>query len=300
MIFSKHRKKIEPRRRFGSPSFRNQLKRAQNYKRVFPSVRSGFFTSKFFSLACAVLFIIAFYYLVISDRVLITEVALAGNQQVSIDQVKEVLITASNNRIFFIRKNHYFLMTHGRVNKLLTAALSEVKEVSKTNRKWPNRIEIEIKERNPGFVLESGGRRFLVDEDGVVVKEVPETKNLPYVLDQNAEDKVVVGEVLPNLKLVRFILSSYKIWPSKISTPIASVKISSKESFEAQFTTAEGWSAFFDANRSGLTQVSSLALVLKSQINPKDLSKLAYVDLRSEKSIYYCFKGTPCHAQPTQ
>ncbi|MBI4049669.1 MAG: FtsQ-type POTRA domain-containing protein [Candidatus Doudnabacteria bacterium] len=284
-----------------------RLKEASSYKRAFGPSRVNFFhrlllpslSSRKIKVLGSLVVLIALYYLVISDKLLISEAVLSGNSQVTQEAVNGVLDTNSNNRVFFVKKNHYFLMTHGRLNKLLTSSIPEVREVVKVNRKWPDKIEIEITERNPGFVLAVKDRKFLVDEEGVVLKQLnaDENKELFEVIDQSQDDEMVVGEVLSNPKLVAFILSMYRAWPGKMEPEITSVKISSKTTYETQFGTDSGWTVFFDINRSVSTQLNSLSLVLNKHITPKDKGRLAYIDMRSEKWIYYCFKNSPCSSQ---
>jgi len=122
---------------------------------------------------------------------------------------------------------------------------------------------------------------------------------LVLVIDQAQED-VVVGEVLSNPKLTAFILSMYRSWPKKVSSGVTVVKIASKTSQEVQFESAEGWSAFFDVNRSALSQLGNLSLILSRRIPQEQRENLAYIDLRLEKWVYYCFNNTPCSSEPQE
>ncbi|OGE81402.1 MAG: hypothetical protein A3E98_00225 [Candidatus Doudnabacteria bacterium RIFCSPHIGHO2_12_FULL_48_11] len=296
-IFSKHRRKLEPHRRFGGREFRSRLRQAQNYKRSLAPVRYFLFRFRFLKWLLIVLALIIVYYLVVSSRFVITEVAVAGNSQVTQGQIQQALEAIGNNRLLLVKKNHYLLLTRGRVNKMLTNALPEIQEVVKSDRIGFRRIEIEIKERVPGFVLAVKDRKFLVDESGTVIRETVENHGLPEVALQTEED-VVVGEYLSNTKLTAFILSMHKSWPSKIATRVNSIKLTSKYANEVQFISAEEWSAFFDVNRSVYSQLSGLSMLLSKQIPAKDRARLAYVDMRSEKWVYYCFKSTPCAQIP--
>ncbi len=309
MIFSRHRRKIEPRRRFGSREFRTKLKlQSVSHKKIFMAgsfrLRSWVFSvlswrSRLLRLLLLIGLTVSLYFLVISDRFLITEVAVTGNRQVSAEQIQAVLDTLANNRTFFIKKNHYLLMTKGRVNEAITSAISEVKEVLRSDRQGLRKIELEIRERNAGFVLVVKGKKYLVDEDGNVVKEVGESQGLPVVTDQ-AEEDLVLGESLPNPKMIAFIISMHKSWTSKINSNVAGIKVLGKGAGEVQIVSSEGWAVFFDVNRSVLSQLSNLAIILNRQIPSSDRANLAYIDMRSEKWVYYCYKGAPCNAEPTQ
>ncbi len=294
-IFSSHRKKLEPRRRFGGREFKTKIKLAQSYKRVFNVGFLGL-AAKFWRSVAIVLFLILFYFLCISSRFVVTEVSVSGNIQVSTQQIQDTIASAGNARLFLIKKNNFFLMSQGRANRILTEALPTIKEISSYQRIWPNQVKFVVKERVPGFVIQSSNQYFLVDEDGVVVSQVTDAKNMLLVVDQLAED-FALGETLPNAKLAGFVVSLNRQWPGKISTPIVSVKFPGKGSSEVQFVSAEGWSVLFDTSRSVVTQLNSLAVLLNKQIPAKDRPRLAYIDLRLSKWAYYCFQASPCSQQ---
>lgn len=295
-IFSSHRKKLEPRRRFGGRSFRDKIKSAANYKRTFnPKWFSGSFA--ILKVLGVVIILVIFYYLFISPRLLVTNIAVAGNQTVSSQQIIDALNQADSSRIFLIKKNNYFLMTSGRVNNMITKAIPEIKDAA-SQRTWPDKISITVRERNPGFVIQSSGQYFLVDDEGVVVKQVQDPKNFLVAIDQIIED-FASSEALPT-KLAPFVVSMAKLWPTKITTPIATVKFSGKTSTDSEFVSTEGWSVFFDTTRSAVSQLSSLNAILGKVVAGKDRGKLAYIDLRLSKWAYYCFKATPCSQTPQQ
>lgn len=303
-IFSTHRKKLEPHRRFGGLKFRSQIKQAANYKRVFnphPSRWMDFIRKLFrghlalWRNAGIILFLIIFYYLVLSSRFVIANIEVNGTMSVNPQLIADVIYDAGNSRFFLIKKNNYFLLTQGRTARLLTAAIPEIKNI-KTNRSWPNAIKIEVTEHVPGFVIESNGNYFLVDEEGVVVKQIDSPADLIVAHDQLTEN-FARGELL-NTKLAPFVISIIKQWPTKINTPIASVKFPGKSSSDVEFGTQAGWNVLFDTSRAVVAQLDGLALILARQISTRDQARLAYIDLRSNKWAYYCFKLTPCSQIP--
>src|SRR3989344_840929 len=160
-IFSGHRKKVEAKKRFGSMEFRNKIKAAGNYKRVYLK-NEGKSKFSIIRIICVITLFLLIYFLIISDALLIKEVTVRGNTQVSTAQIDEVLSANANSRLFFIKKNHFLLMSEGRVNKLLTKGIPTIKSITTSDRKWPNKITIEIVEHTPGFVIESNGNYFLI------------------------------------------------------------------------------------------------------------------------------------------
>lgn len=305
-IFSTHRRqKLEPKRRFGGRIFRNKIRQAADYKRTFdPNPRTWLnkifakvgLASKFWRVFLAVFLTVIIYYLCISSKFVVAQVSVSGNAKVSVQQIQDSITSAGRSRLFFIKKNNFFLMTRGRVNKLLTHDIPTIKEITGYQRIWPNQVKIEIKERVPGFVISSNGKYFLVDEEGTVVSQVDGPENMLVVQDQEIED-FASGETLPSQKLAAFVLSMSRSWNGKVTSPIAEVKFPGKQSSEVQFVSQEGWSVMFDTTRSAVTQLNNLAVLLNKQIATRDRARLAYIDLRLSKWAYYCFKETPCNQQ---
>lgn len=252
--------------------------------------------SKFFRLLAVLLGLVIVNYLVISDKFLVSDFSVGGNSQVSEEQIKSVLEVASNNRTLLVPDSHILFLSAGRFNRMLVSALPTVKEVVRYKRVFPNRLEFEITERIAGFFLESRGKTFLVDDEGSVMREAAADGTLVKVSVQS-EEGVVAGEILPNHKTTAFIVSMAKSWPQRISIGIFAVKLPAKAASEVQFVSEEGWGVFFDTNRPGGKQLDNLALILNRQIEAKDRTRLAYIDLRLEKWIYYCFKDSPCSAE---
>jgi cell division septal protein FtsQ len=297
-IFSNHRRKLEPHRRFGGREFKDKLVAAKNYKRSFSPDSKGFF-SAFFTRAgisqvsffvCLAIFAIIIYFLAVSPYFQVTQIKIAGNNQVSTQEISAAINSAGNNRLFFIKKNSFFLLNSTNVNKLEISANPLIRE-TKSTRSWPNKLTIQVTERIPTLVLTANSKNYLVDDSGYVIKEVADAQNLLSVKDQVSED-IKTGETIEG-KIIPFIISMNQSWPSKLTQTIAVAKIPGKGATEVEFVSNEGWSVFFSTDRPVTSQLANLVILLNKQIGA-DRSKLAYIDLRISKWAYYCFKSTPC------
>ena len=304
-IFSPHRKKMEASRRYGSKEFQNKIKKAQNYKRVFDPRTRGFIAVVLHKLyldsilvKLVLLLIVggSGYYLFFSPYFLVTQVEVANAVQVHTEQAQTIIDEQSNSRWFFIPKNHMIFMSATNLQHLIAEKYPLVKAVNKHKRLWPNKIYLELEERHPGFALSINSKLYLVDEEGLVVKELQDPEGLPLVIDTVIEP-VELEERLNNIKMVGFVLSGARTWPSKINSEIKEIRVPGKASTQVQFISSEGWGVFFDVNRSAESQLTNLSTILTRQIPAKERLNLVYIDLRFDKWAYYCYKNSPCEAQ---
>lgn len=305
-IFSPHRRKLEAKRRYGGKEFQNKIKKAQSYKRVFDPTGRGIraaivralrLDSFLVRLVLTAVILGGGYFLFISPYFLVTQLSVSGNEQVQTAQIEQVFRDEARGRNIFVPKNHLLVLSKSRMQKMLSSQLPLVKEIKRYKRVWPNKIEMEIVERHPGFALTVDGRIYLVDDGGLIVKELSDAQGLPVVLDQVSEP-IEAGERLNNAKLVGFLLSASRQWTGKINSQIKEIKIPGKAATQAQFMSTEGWGVFFDISRPAEVQLSNLALILNRQIPAGRRLQLAYIDLRFDKWAYYCYKNQPCEAQP--
>src|SRR5579885_197849 len=169
-IFSTHRRKLEPHRRFGTRSFQNKIRAAANYKRVFnPTQRSWrdvlwthvSLASKFWRALATIVVLVVIYYIWLSPRFVVRNVEVTGNVQVAAQDISDAI---TKHRILFL--------TTGRADRILTQAIPTVKQITSYQRVWPNTIKLRIEERVPGFVIESNRHDFLIDDEGTVVSQV--------------------------------------------------------------------------------------------------------------------------------
>lgn len=302
-------RKKSPVRRYVARDFQERIRQAKARRRIAKPIdlsrKSRWaivlgFRSKLFRLLWAGIFALLVYLFVFSKLMIVSDVTVTGTARTTPDEIASVIRNMDKQRVFFIPSNNFFLLDRQRASDAVITAVPYVKEITKFKRSWPNKVSIEVLERDPGFILESNNSRYLVDDDGVVVMTDPQDSGLPKVIDQ-VNENFDIGEPFPNPKSIAFILTMFKQWDSKVGIGLSEAKIPGKASSEVQFVTSEGWGVFFDTTRSVPGQLSSLTLILSKQISLKDRPNLSYIDLRLSKWAYYCFKNTPCvESQPIE
>jgi hypothetical protein len=294
-IFSKHRKKIDPYRRFGSREFKEKLTTAKNYKRLAAEKSFDFFSktglSKVGTVSGIAVVAVIFYFLVLSPYFLVTNIAVSGNGKISAAEITRTIKGLQDKRFMLVPQNSLFTLSQGRLNNLFAQELPQVRDV-KSKRTWPNKISLEVSERTPALTLVVSERNFVIDDQGFVMKETTSVEGDLKVMDSVDED-IKVGEVIGG-KLIPFIISMQKQWPGKIKIPLGLAKIPGKGAAETEFVSTEGWSAFFSTDRPVINQLNNLSVLLNDLTHKGEKTKLVYIDLRLAKWAYYCLRSSPC------
>lgn len=297
-------------RRFDSPQFKRRVQAVRNQQRQaskqFKAGKDLSFLSQLKIKTVAVLFVVGlavlFYFFILSDYFVVKSVEISGNHKFNQNQAQDILRDDGNKRLILIKKANNLILTKKSLLKIFSARTPYVKEIVSMKKIWPDGLKAEIIERTPEFLLKSGGSYYLADSDGLIVESFSEPIEGFYLVENLIEEKFELLEPFPNQKLSAFIISAHRNWDSKISVSLKSIKIPGKASSEAHFETLEAWTVFFDVNTPVNQQLASLALLLQKQISQAQRKNLVYIDLRSSKYAYICYKNSACDktAQPVE
>lgn len=297
-------------RRYDSPQFKRKIQTVRNQQR---QTSRQFKTSRELPLFSklkikTVIFLsvvglgVLFYFFILSDYFVVKNIEISGNYKFDQNKAQDILRDDGNKRVILIKKANNLILSKKSLLKTFSARTPYVKEIVSMKKIWPDGLKIEIIERTPEFLLKSSGSYYLVDSDGLIVESFNEPIEGFYLVENLIEEKFELLEPFPNQKLSAFIISAYRNWDSKINVPVKAIKTPGKASSEAHFETLEAWTVFFDVNTPANHQLASLALLLQKQISQAQRKNLVYIDLRSSKYAYICYKNSACDktAQPVE
>ncbi|MFH1536620.1 MAG: FtsQ-type POTRA domain-containing protein [Patescibacteria group bacterium] len=157
----------------------------------------------------------------------INEINLNGNNHISSEELnniinkyknsKSLLIFPRNNYIFFNEKKLQNIITENIQNKFALESISITK-------KLPNKININISERIPGLIWQSGSQKYLLDITGFPTEEFSKQENqkeeeYPKITDQN-EKPVEIGQQVISEDLISFVLDLDQTFPQKTNLEI--------------------------------------------------------------------------------
>jgi cell division septal protein FtsQ len=185
-------------------------------------------------------------------------------------------------------KSIFLVNTDEIKNKVLN--FDAVIENVVVEKKWPDKIDIKIKERDQVAVFCQQEHCFYIDANGIIFDELSTQPESGLIVRQNQDDG------LADLSLGASVMSG------KLMTSIYQIEKKLKDNFQINLTealittptrlnivTGEGWQIFFDINQDAdiSNQITKLDLLLKQEIDSQTRQTLEYIDLRFEGRAYY-------------
>lgn len=160
---------------------------------------------------------------------------------------------------------------------------SGIKEI-KIKRVFPNTLSLQIKEREPVFILEHPSGRYLIDDSGYTFKLSDDNyKNIQTIKDSRGLD-VSNDTRAFHTNFIFFIKEVFADFNRLSGTSIKSVELVNTID-ELKIVTESGWYVYLNPEFTANNQLINLSRVIVDAKN-KNI-KLEYVDLRTENRIFY-------------
>lgn len=213
MTNKNNQKKMEENKRIKNKQQKKIMKRKKRIKRIIRWTTIILLISG------------SFIFATISPIFNIKKIDVINNKQISSETIISLSTLNTDQNIFKFNKN--------KVIELIkeNAYIEDVK----INRILPNKIKIDITERQKDFSLEFLGRYAYINNQGYILEISEDKKNLPVIQGtKTAEDCITEGnrlcdEDLEGLEMVIKILSVAK--ENNLETKITSIDISNKEEY---------------------------------------------------------------------
>jgi len=295
-------------RRFSQTNFQNRIRKARSYSRapkILPVATTGVKLKNFSrsvnyaGIALLLTAAVAVYVLGFSKYFLVTDVKVAGLEQIQPDDIAKWIRQAETVKLFwFVPANHLFVLSRDRVEEIIRSHTSKILRVKNSSRFWPNGIRIEIEERKPAGIWQSGQDYFYFSQDNVIMEQLPpgyatSTSSFIRFVDSTSSP-VELGKKLGAVKILDFVQSISGPWQKVIGGRIVEARFLGESALELSVVSSDNWIALFDLSSNPDRQIRSLQLILDKEVTREKLKDLAYVDLRLSATAYYCFKGEPC------
>ena len=161
---------------------------------------------------------------------------------------------------------------------------------------FPETIELLFGEREQRFLLCSGGPCFRIDERGEAFDSAPPLSSsgesaVSVLLDTSGKAIVRGSRSVSESFAREFPEAASQLREALGIETEKVVETPSRLSNEMRFRTTEGWQLLLSADIPLEKSLLALRLFFSKTLSPEDRSRLDYVDLRTEKKIFYMLKG---------
>ena len=189
-------------------------------------------------------------------------------------------------------RNNFFLFPRGSFTKELEDQFEVIREVNFKNQ-FPDKLVVEVEERQGIIIWCSRENCFLVDEIGLVFYMLQDNEKeqrfeeYDVVIDKSYSE-VAEDWKIEKSQLVVFVYQIKKLIEEKTDLEVQrEIETPSMISREIRIRTKEGWQIYFNIENDPEDQVDLLREILNVSISEEEKNHLNYIDLRiAGKAIY--------------
>jgi cell division septal protein FtsQ len=242
--------------------------------------KKSIFKSRLFWFGILVLITIGglFYLIVFSNWFQINKIEIRGNKNISNQEIKEIIQPALEQQIVFWNTRTIFLANLKELNKVILEKFPEIAKVE-LKRKFPETLTAIIEERKPVAVFYYQDKRFFLDKEAIIFKEIEKKEGINLLKIES-----LIGKQVLEKKLIEKIIKIQQKLNQK-EIIITEAVIVSEERLNIK--TLENWEIYFSLRDDISTQIFNLGVVMKERISPERRKNLQYIDLRFDKIFIY-------------
>jgi len=239
---------------------------------------------------------VVFYALFFSGYLQITSITVKGAENLDADLIKNFTFGKISGKYFdTLEKNNIMLISSDKISRSIADKFRRIEDIS-LEKKFPDTLEVAIKERRSMMVLCSAGICFIIDDKGFPYAgadfESDDLKeNELFVLNDDGNRAVKIGEKALDPDYIQYLLDIKDRLKGDLDLEIEKDYRTPKLiSGDIRVKTSEGWMIYVDVAIPIQKEIEMLKLVLAEKIEKEKRTELEYVDLRTDNKVYYKFK----------
>ncbi len=232
------------------------------------------------------------YFLVFSEETVITDVAISGNDRISVTDVENIIHSDTAGKYLRVFPRHNFFFVPSKQISSDIRNLSPIVRSVRVERIFPRRLVVRIEERPFVIVWRSTNGDFLLDEDGSVQNHpnLASAFGSPTTIIIQDEDgrETVAGDIVTNPSVVSSIPEYKGKFESRFGKSIVpEVRMISRFSGELRFHVEGGFDMLLDSHQPVDDTLATLQAALERGIPEADREHVSRIDLRTKNRVYY-------------
>lgn len=236
------------------------------------------------------------YSFVFSDFLEVANVSINTDGNIPLKDLQTSIEQEINGRYFkLISKKNFVFLNTGKLETKLRNDFRKIKKIS-IEKKFPDKLIIEIQERNLILSLCSRGECYFVDERGYAYEKmnlssVVNREETIELIDESGKE-VRENEYVLLPTYIEFIISIADDLRNGTDIEILKeYRTRSRISEELIVQTQKGWDIYLSAKVPIEKSIQTLKTLFNRHLMLRDLNELEYIDLRSENKVFYRMKG---------
>lgn len=212
----------------------------------------------------------------------IKKINLSGQNDLSLEEVQNfVLEQLSDSKFVFFEKTNYFLVPTDELNQRLLEKYNL--EEAKIEKKWPNTLEISIKERSSHFIWKKDDSIYLLDAKGLLNRQISVLDDKYLLLDDRRDGRPEGNQIFTTEEM-NIINQIYLNWMDLIANKAKLSKVTIYNDWNIDLNTQTGFYVKIDRAQDIQEQLNNLRAVLGEDITGVDID---YIDVRFGDKVYF-------------
>lgn len=229
------------------------------------------------------------YLLFLSPLFTLTIVNVEGTTRIPPDLVRGVVQEHTNQtkRWWYLPGNNLFLIDEYNIRQHLEAWV-DTKSV-RLKKQFPHTLIITIQERVPVLVWQINDERFMLDEEGIILKTLTAADSFDRLIAWTQATGVTartgkLGDALIPAPYAQALTQALAMAAQTVGAPIMVVNFQYGDEQNVVFKTSEGWDIYF-LLADWQNALARLKLLL-TQADAPNRTQLEYIDVRYENRIF--------------
>jgi len=246
-----------------------------------------------YSFLFLILLSVAVYFLLFYQKFQVKNITILGNEKANGQEIENIVLNETNKKIinflnFNVTSESIFLVDTENIKKQVLNMFPVIEDV-KTDKNYPDSVNVQIKERKPFavFVSQNNKDYFYIDESGVVFEKLQGFEQNMTAIRQliNSAD-AIIGKEAVEKNIMKAISSIKKSLNDKFQIDIREAFISNP--LRLDIKTGENWQIYFNLGPDADIdlQITKLNLLLTGEISQEARKNLEYIDLRFDRAYY--------------
>lgn len=239
----------------------------------------------------------------------VKEIKVSGNQEVSEDDVLNMINRQIDKKILLWESRSIFLVSIEKITENILAEFPKIERIS-LKRKLPSILLVKVKERKPVAIYcpvrskspeatavppraerTSNGVAqaedcFFIDKTGIIFKKAYEYENYLIICSVDALGAAGLGEKAIEQTELGAILKIKEEVQNNLKIPLKEAEITNSK---LTIKTIDSWEIYFNTGEDINWQITELKAVLEKEIPPENREDLEYIDLRFSR-VYYKYR----------